>query len=92
MGGAVLQIHSITQSIFTIFASFTEVDSDGMNMLRESIWVIPSLLVSLMHWSAPVFEEEQAIEDGEQVDQLRYDPLNRSTWRSTNQANQRFST
>jgi len=53
-----------------ILASFSELDEDGLNLLRDSAWVIPSLLVSLMTLSAPLFEEDEAVESATDKDQM----------------------
>jgi len=65
------QAHSMSQSILVIFASFTEVHEEGKDVLRDSLWVIPSLVTFLMQLSAPLFEEDQTLEDSSEDNQLR---------------------
>lgn len=57
-------------SIFTFFATLTEVHDEGTSLLVESIWVIPSLIVFLAHNSARLFEEDESIVNGSEEDQL----------------------
>lgn len=57
-------------SIFAFFAALTEVNDERTNLLVESIWVIPSLIVFLAHHSARLFEEDESIVNGSEEQPL----------------------
>lgn len=61
-------------SILAFFATITEVNEQGMSVLLESIWVIPSLLMHLMMISTPVFEADDALLKAPEAEQLRWAP------------------
>ncbi|KAG8963848.1 hypothetical protein FRC05_004389 [Tulasnella sp. 425] len=65
-----VEINGMAGSIFTFFATLTEVHDEGTSLLVESIWVIPSLIVFLAHNSARLFEEDESIVNGSEEDQL----------------------
>lgn len=65
------QAHSIAQSVLAIVGSIWQVADEGVAVIREDTWLVPSLVSFLMRYSKPVFEEDISLEHATEGNQLR---------------------